>query len=404
LLSAYVLYSGGWFVLFFLGIGFLLVLPLEIFLVDHPGKRLLQIMRRLSLFGVAALAIMISKLVAIHSFMRFYPRERPLISQDPSRSTVGFVADALWGLPQNGQRLGELPGWPHEKSVLIAPITLIGLVLGLVLLRLSISRKTGLAKFRLVVFALCYGGILLASMIQLVRGYGWIAEAIHRLPIGSSQYVSSRYLYLFSLLLSVAGVWSLGKMMGYLDDRWNILAMAFAGVTTVSALVFAYVGMLPEVGMWTNVKDYRELWTRFNVSSSVTRVVADTDFPSGTGRLCYEPILNSADNPSSVLHVGPISDVENGYFNLMNPSCYQYPIENHCKPGDRISVEDGENLSRFARGLPVTWKVSRAQRLADGVSGVSLLCLLALFRYSPLLLRRRFRHSRHRAVPEPPDQ
>jgi hypothetical protein len=400
LLCAYVLYSGSWFVLFFLAIGFLLVLPLEIFLVDHPWKRFKQIMLRTTLFGAAALAIMGSKLVAIYSFMRFYPRVTPLITQDPSRSTVGFIADALWGLPQNGQRLGDLPGWPHEKSMLLSPITLIGLALGLMHLRLSISRKTGMKKVSHVAFVLGYGGLLLAMMIHLVRGYGWIADAVHRLPVGSSQYVSSRYLYLFALLLSVAGIWSMSKMMGYLGSRWNTIGMLFAAVTTIAAFAFGYVGMLPEVGMWTNVKDHRELWRRFDVSSPVAQVVSDTDFLSGTGRSCYEPILNSANNPSSVLHVGPVSDVENGYFNLMNPSCYQYPSENHCKPGDRIAVDDAENFAHFTHGLPVTWKVSRAQRVADVASGISLLCLLALFRYSSLLLGRGFRRSRSQPVTE----
>jgi hypothetical protein len=103
-----------------------------------------------------------------------------------------------------------------------------------------------------------------------------------------------------------------------------------------------------------------------------------TEFDGATGRTCYEPILNAAGTPSQILHEGSVSDKESGYFNLMNPACYQYPVENHCRPGDRISAADGDNLARFTRGRPVTWKISVAQQVADWLTLLSLVALVAV--------------------------
>lgn len=390
LLCAYVLYSGNWIVLLFLGIGLCLVLPLDLFLAEDPIRRLRHLALRFALFGAAALMITSSKLVAIASFMRILSGEAPSIIQDPSHSALWLVAKALWGIPQSKYLLeGMQPEYIHEKSMLIAPVTLFGLFLGGFILIGSIRKKTGADRIGLLVLAGAYGGAMVMMMVQLVRGNSWIAEAFHELPLGVLQRISTRYLYLFSLLLSVAGIWALAKIMEYFGGRANTRGMLFAAATTVAAFFVGYVGMLPEVGLWPNVNDHRDLWRRFDRSSFVAQVVPATDFVAGTGRTCYEPILNAAGNPSSVLHVGSVWDRDNGYFNLMNPACYQYPEENSCKPGDRIAVDDAENLMRLTRGLPVTWKVSHAQQVADVVSSLSLLLLLVLLRYPTLLLGRR---------------
>ena len=389
LLCAYVLYSGNWIVLLYLAMGFCLVLPLDIYLSEFRRDRLVQLAVRCAIFGAAALAIMGSKLVAIYSFMRFFPRESPIMAQDPTFSALWYIAKALWGIPQSGQLLATMaPSYVHEKTVLISPVTWIGLVIGLVLLVRSIRKSTGKQRVSVLVFAAVYGGAVLLAMIQLVRGYGWVAEAFHRLPVGASQRASSRYLYLLSLVLSLAGVWSLAKAMANLKRTWNILGMVVASLATVAAFVFGYGGMMSEFGFWPNANDHRELWWKFNPSIPVTRVVEGTDFVAGTGRTCYEPVLNAAGDPFSVLHTGPVSDQDSGFFDLMNPACYQYPNENHCKPGDRISIGDGDNLRRFTTGLPVTWEVSRAQQVADLVSAFSLVVLTLAPWYGRRLSRR----------------
>jgi hypothetical protein len=110
-------------------------------------------------------------------------------------------------------------------------------------------------------------------------------------------------------------------------------------------------------------------------------VVEFVDFFAGSVKGCYEPILNASGDPFGVLHLGPISDRDNGYFNLMNPACYQYPKENQCVPGERIREDDVDNLYRFTHGEQVTWRISFLQELADLLSGLAFLVVAIIAVY-----------------------
>jgi hypothetical protein len=389
LFCAYLLYSGNWAVLFFLPFLCLLLLPLDLFAYSASRHRLRELGVRACVFALAALPLMASKLVAVWSLVRHFPRILPLEVQDPARSTLGYVFRALWVIPQNEKLLDDIQGYVHERSMLLSPITLLGLAIGMVLLVRSLQERTGLARVRLSLFAVLYGGATLITMVQLVSGHGWLADVLHRLPLGSSQHVSSRYLYPFSLLLSAAAVWALAVSLGRWRCRWRMVGMALATSATVAGFAGGYAKMLPEVGLFENVDDYRALWEKLETAPPVTAVVQNVDFFAGSVKDCYEPILNAGGNPSAVLHLGSVRDQDHGYFNLMNPACYQYPEQNDCAPGDRIRQSDGDNLDRLTHGRPVTWRVSAAQQIADLLSALSFVAVAAVAAYLQVQGRRR---------------
>ncbi|MGD0838937.1 MAG: hypothetical protein ABSB49_20060 [Polyangia bacterium] len=377
MLCAYALYSANWLVLYFLALSLMLVLPLDLFLAESPGRRARELLVRWLLYGAATLALTASKLVAIYSFMRFFPRQSQMATIDGFQSALGYIVRALWAIPQSEAVLASAPNYVHEKSMLMPPVTLLGLAVGVVLLWLRLSFGTtarGLDRW----FVALFGSLSFTAMVQLVSGRGWLAENLHSLPVGASQRISTRYLYLFALLLSVAAVWSLARVMRQAGRGWNLAVIVLAAVTTVAAFAVAHVRMLTEVGLASNMRDHRATWRRTMRDDVVQRVSSFTEFDGATGRTCYEPILNAAGTPSQILHEGSVSDKESGYFNLMNPACYQYPVENHCRPGDRISAADGDNLARFTRGRPVTWKISVAQQVADWLTLLSLVALVAV--------------------------
>jgi len=219
-------------------------------------------------------------------------------------------------------------------------------------------------------------------MVQLVRGRGWFAEILHDLPVGASQRLSTRYLYLFALLLSVAAVQSLARATRRVGRKWCLALLASATFTTVAAFSLAHVDMLGEVGLASNMTDHRANWQKVERHDVVKRVSFFTEFNGATGRTCYDPILNAAGTPSEILHEGAVSDLEDGYLNMMNPACCQYPAENRCSPGARIAAADADNLLRFTSGRAVTWKVSTAQRLADLLSLASMVAAIAALIYA----------------------
>ena len=389
LLGAYLIYSGNWIVLFFFPLTCVLALPLDLLAAFPRGRRLRELGLRGGLFAGIALALTASKLVAVWSFIRHFPRVVPLDVQDPTRSVLGDIFRALWVAPPSSTMLVQSFGYVHEQSMLLSPITLVGLVAAFVIFLMSVVNRKGKARVRLLLFASIYGGLTLLAMVQVVGGKGWLAEKLHNLPLGSSQHVSSRYLYPFSLLLSVAAIGGLAALFRRSHGRWHLTAVALAASTTVAGFAAGYARVLPSVGLFENADDYRSSWKKLGNAPTVTSVVPSVDFFAGSVQGCYEPILNASGSPFGVLHLGPVTDQSKGYFNLMNPSCYQYPEENHCRPGDRISVEDAENLERFASGRPTTWKVSRTQQVADVTSGVCLVGMVIFLRYARVWRKRK---------------
>jgi hypothetical protein len=96
---------------------------------------------------------------------------------------------------------------------------------------------------------------------------------------------------------------------------------------------------------------------------------------SGASQLrCREPMFgyNLERFPKTRLHPGPTGPPVDGAFNLNDPSCYVYPSENGCHPGDAFSASDESafesfrSYSAFARAAPPR------QRVANFVSLLAL--------------------------------
>jgi hypothetical protein len=94
---------------------------------------------------------------------------------------------------------------------------------------------------------------------------------------------------------------------------------------------------------------------------------------------CYEPTFGYwlEAFPRRSLHVGPVTDVRNGVLNLKDPSCYLWPDENHCRPGDHFPVARRDAALAFAARRPFAFAVSRRQRLAEAVTALTWLGALA---------------------------
>ena len=98
-------------------------------------------------------------------------------------------------------------------------------------------------------------------------------------------------------------------------------------------------------------------------------------FAHATGSRCYETIQSQKQPP---LRDGPVNLAWSGALNVYNPACIGYGKENGCKPGDRIAIDDLENLQNFMNGRPTTWKISQMQRWADRVTVLTLVIFVMI--------------------------
>ena len=369
-LATLLLYAGNWMVLFLFILGFPFVIFPLLILGGGRMHQLWQLLIRTFLFGSVSILLCASKLIAIGSYLRAYPRLVGMERIDSGVSVLGYIIKAFWLIPQRSSAFVGVPAELHEKSSVLSPIVLIGLILSLLLLKKNYRSFRG--NWMWVISSFLFGIFFIISMIQFVGGRGILIESLDTLPIFSSQRIITRYIYIFSLLVSVVGIWCLARLVRLYVPRISLFVVSAGSVVTIIGLAGAYYPVLTEVRLSTDLGESRLAIKSIDYAQSVTTVESSTNYMERTVQPCYDPIITSANNPQNILHIGPTDDIENGYFNLMNPACYQYPEENNCKPGDRISVRDRENFENFRRGLPVSWRVSMPQFIADRLTLLSV--------------------------------
>lgn len=102
--------------------------------------------------------------------------------------------------------------------------------------------------------------------------------------------------------------------------------------------------------------------------------------------MCYEPIFGYRLEhlPFKTLTPGPVVDQHAGTLNIKNPACYLFPRENHCAPGDHFSVRDKDDAAAFARYRAFAFEMPLRQRLANVVSLLAALGVVALLLRGPV--------------------
>jgi hypothetical protein len=89
---------------------------------------------------------------------------------------------------------------------------------------------------------------------------------------------------------------------------------------------------------------------------------------------CYNPVFGYRLEtfPVRNLHPGPVRETADGYFNVKNPACYVFPVENRCVPGEHFRVEQAAAMERFVHYQPFGFAFSRAQEIANASSVLAL--------------------------------
>ncbi|MBI5794032.1 hypothetical protein HZA87_03025 [Candidatus Uhrbacteria bacterium] len=379
-ITAYILYSGSQTLVLLTLMLLLALAPVDILLAERSRERCSTLLRRFAAFGIGALVLCSSKLVAVWSLLHTLNMKATFSGYHAGESIVLFVMKSFWAVPQSVGLYTPSTAFIriHEESMYTAHIALLGcLALPFFFVRtrsLSIAKKTALALY---VF------VLVTFILLLVRGTGIVPETLQQFPLFSALRVPERFLYLVSLPVSLAGVWGASALASMLPKRIDkrLLCMGI-GALTILGFAAAYVPLLLReplnISLPYDVILASEQRSDGYLSSPVTHAfepegqrVSDFHylFSASTGTQCYEAIPLALPK----LRNGPVDMEYDGAFNIYNPSCLQYPEENNCKPKDRISTDDRENFLRFIHGLPVTWNVSALQTWADRLTLFALI-------------------------------
>ncbi len=376
LLAAAVLHAAGYFTLIFFIIAAAVLLPPLLWCREHvDAVAPHDFPMRAGGLAAAASLLMGSKLIAILSLMRTFPREVIASAFTPQTEPLSVAVKSLWFMPQAPWLFGGVPWGLHENSHFLSPAVLAGAMIGVTLLLAA-----AYCRRRHALFLLLYALATVLLCLLLIRGHGMVVDMFKSLPFLKSLRVMMRLLYPFSLPLAIGSVFAMQHAVARRTAGFRRRSVWAVLAVTVCAVSLAYGPVMK----WADLRNppaivlrqAEEARAKGFTDMPVTQVInRDSDFLGASGMQCSGDALFLSVGWQQVpgLRAGPVTDIHDGAFNLNNPACFAYGAENACRPGSRISVSDEANLRAFTTGGPLTWKVSTTQFAADWISLLSLL-------------------------------
>jgi hypothetical protein len=413
LIIAILLYSGIHEVSFFL-LTAILFFPC-LYLIKPSllnGKRMVSI----ALWGGIATALVCgSKISAIIYFMRFFPR----LAQDAYTTNlwtgmVGMVRQLLgtmtlapiyrvlqgkytadWVVDLSKTTGTNYGYWELDAS--LSPALLLLLAGGAIaFLFRKPNLKAPIDKKRLVAIACLILAIWLVIEFTLAKGI--IYPYIQNLPIFNSLRANVRYVCAFIFPLAIIGA--------VIFDHWTKNWQSKAGPLAVFLLLdgialgalWAYhwtptaylVGVryykVPQCDFRPILDTYNKIryeGQTFPIENVVPNAVPWAVFQDRATNLIdpYNTSFKGLNGYRKALHAGSVYDIDNGYYNIIDPTGYVFPELNHTRAFERIPVTDKDKFLDFINRRDPKWKLPVIQQVLDWTALVTL-----IFEFGALLV------------------
>ena len=346
-----------------------------------------------------------SKLYAITTYMQTFPRDvhdQYFVTWYASIAGAFFqligVMTTLPFLHLVGKssldfvvRLTKWTGTPYgfwEVDSSISPALLILLLYGLWTV---LFHKPQLDKDNLI--KKCIAGIcVLISIIFVVQfstARGFLFESVKGWPLIKSLRTNTRFMASFVLPLAILGAagfehWVKGK-----SGSKPFSAFIFLNTLSLVALWAYYLLPMKVQGRTFDINSVLNTYTQIQAGKTfpVNKIIpAMNDYEVFDAQASnvthhYDPLLG----PTSFLplvHEGSVFDIQNGYYNMTDPTGYVFPKENNSKLFSLIPVSDSKKLMEFLEHHQPDWKLPLIQIALDWAAGLTfILIVLALISY-----------------------
>jgi hypothetical protein len=74
-----------------------------------------------------------------------------------------------------------------------------------------------------------------------------------------------------------------------------------------------------------------------------------------------------------LVHEGSVFDIEDGFYNMTDPTGYVFPKANNSKLFSRIPLSDYDKLVDFVNRRQPDWKLPLIQIILDWIAGITIL-------------------------------
>jgi hypothetical protein len=397
LLIAALLHMAGYYIIILCGFSILIIFPL-LYIVRPVVLSWKRIFLVVTVGGCLAALMSISKLSAVYSYMRFFPR---LISNEYSSSLLlsllGIILQLMgtmsllpirWLVGLDPRLLPEniagITGIIHDKywefDMAVSPVIFGIIIMGIdsllhqptKLSSIFIKEKRWLAWLILIV------STWLVTQIILARGI--IYPLIGNLPIISSLHVNYR--------ITAAFIFPLALIAAVLYNRWSVhwerpkalIILTCVNLLTLGPLFFYLVPDADFVDRTYDVSDsqriHREMlagnifevtqigYTGNNNTLALLNQTSNLDL--------YNPIFGfGLEFFHPEVRPGSVWEISDGYYNMTNPTGFVFPEENNTRAFERIRVEDKARMAAFVAHRQPDWAIPVYQQVCDWISGLS---------------------------------
>ena len=402
LTASLMLHSAGFYMLIYFVLSINILLPL-IYLISAPAEPIAHAVMRLGLGLLIFLAVSLSKLNAVASFLYLF--HRIVADTYPVTWLSGLFGMMLQYVgvmltvpllllvdksPMNFIKLlYTFTGANHgfwELDMSLSPAVWILLVAGVVGFLKNSHRQVAFSRRNYFLILWLFVAFYILISFTLAKGglYYWLSK----LPILMSLHVNPRY--------GSAGILPVALFGGLIFDRLivrnfsaRITLMTYLGFSAISlASLWAYFELPLEVSYRSfNVTTLEELYNEsqeknetFLVNKIVPNIKDYEVFQAKASNLnIVEPVFgyNLGQYSPQVMAGSPFKTAGD-YLNFTNPACLVYPIENNCQPFDRVRIDDRENLKKLLNRQQPDWKISLDQSISNVISVVSLVICFAI--------------------------
>jgi hypothetical protein len=355
-----------------------------------------------------------SKLYAVIAFMQSFPREVHDQYFVDWVTSIGGLVLQLVGIMTTlpflnliGKsslvyvvRLAAWTGSPYgfwEMDTSVSPALIILLIYGVWVM---LSHKPHLDKSNLLKKGIA-GICLIISIILVVQfstARGFLFDALKGLPLLKSLRTNTRFVASFILPLAILGA----KIFNYwIKGRSGLKTISvFVFLNGISLLALWGYYLLPMSVQGRNFDIQSTLGTYTQIQAGeifpVNKIIPDMNdyevFQAQASNVThhYDPLLGE-NSFHPLVHEGSVFDIEDGFYNMTDPTGYVFPAENNSKLFSRIPVSDYGKLVDFLNRRQPDWKVPLTQIVLDWAAGLTLIletCAVCIFLVRKWLLRR----------------
>ena len=403
--ASLVLHSAGFYMIVYFILSINILLPF-IYLISVPVEPITNVIKRLTLGIIIFLGVSLSKLYAVTSLMRLFPRV--VMDSYPVNwlmglcgmlfQYIGVMLSAPFLLlidksPMNYVGLlYTLIGANHgfwELDMSLSPALWILLLIGGIGLLLkpqgnfAFSRK----KILLVIWLL----IAVYLLMSFTLAKGELFHVLSRLPVLRSLHVNPRFASAGILPLALLGGLIFDKLVTRRFSERITLTMYLVLSALSLASLWSYFTLPLELSYRsfdiTQIEDlyadFQEERDAYAVNKIVPNIKDYEVFRAKASNLnIVEPVFGyNLGQYSPNLIAGSPYKTAGDYFNFTNPACLVYPNENDCQPFDRVRVNDRDNLEKLLNRQQPDWRIPLVQSISNVISIATLVICFVLLSF-----------------------